>query len=333
MPLTLAEAKDSRLNRISGVCATSTEFLEFLNDATRQLMRRGNWWGTVIKMRVCVYSDCFSLPAYVGTVLAVNVNNSVVPVSNHWFEFMSVDKSDWCCNRIWNSNVAAEIDGNTPVFQNAPCAEPQQIRAYPQRQADLGKVITVFGIDQYGNPVRTTHADGTFAEGEEMVLVLPYVAASTWFRTITRVIKPITDGPVDMFMYNPVGDTLLEMAHYQPGDTNPWYRHMRIHRYGVASNTCCCPTSVTILAKLAFVPVRTDNDLVLIDNLDALAMAMQAIKQSDAYDHKQSEMAMMRAVHELNLDLRDKFPNDSVPVNVSPYGTASLSRQGIGSLM
>lgn len=337
--LTLGQAKNSRLNRISGLCPDTADFLELLNDATRELMARGNWWGTVVKMRVCVYSDCFAIPRYVGTVLATNVNNQRMPIANHWYEFMDVDKTDWCCNRIWTSNVVAEADGQTPVFQNIPCGQVMPVRIYPNRQADLGKIVTIFGIDRYGQVVRTLHSDGTFAEGEELTLVLPYVQSVTEFRTITRIIKPATEGILTLYGFvgnsstSPTGESLIQLAQYEPWETLPSYRHMRIHRYGTCASVGCCPNSITMLSKLAFVPVVNDNDLILIDNLDALALAMQSIKKSDAYDDEEAEKAMMRAVHRLNLDLRDKFPNDSIPANVAVYGTASLRNQGIGSLM
>lgn len=332
MPLTLAQAKSSRLNRISGICPDSDDFLELLNDATRQLMRRGNWWGTVRKIRLCVYEGCFALPAYVGTVLATNLNHHPVKMSNHWFEFIPVQQTDWCCDRKWVSNIAAELDGTTPVFQNIPCNPAMKVRAYPRCQSDLGKTLTIYGIDSNGWPVRTERSDGTIQDGELITLVLPYADTDTFWRTITRVDKDVTDCPVDLFAHNLETDSLIDLAHYMPHETNPDYRHLRIHS-GCGATTGCCPATVTMLIKLAFVPVTSDSDLVLIDNLDALALAIQATKRSDAYDAQAAELDMARAVHELNLDLRDKFPNDTVAVAVSPYGTAHLRNQGIGSLM
>lgn len=329
MPLLLSQAKQSRLNRISGLCSDSTDFLDLLNDATRQLMRRGNWWGTVAKIRLCVYDGCFALPYYVGTVLATNINGHPTKMSNHWYEFQPVEPYDWCCDRKWVSNVRATLDGTTPVFRNVPCNYAMKIRAYPRLQSDVGKTVTVYGIDSNGWEVRTERADGTFQNGEVLTLGTPYAETHSFFRTVTGIVKDQTNAVVDLYGYSAdYMDQPLEMAHYQAWETVPSYRHMRI----TGCPQGCCPSSVTMLIKLEFVPVQNDSDFVLVDNLDALAIAMQAVKQSDAYDHDAAEKALVRAVHELNLDLRNKFPNEVIAVNVSPYGTAALRNHGIGSL-
>jgi hypothetical protein len=85
--------------------------------------------------------------------------------------------------------------------------------------------------------------------------------------------------------------------------------------------------------KLAFIPVQNDDDQVLIDNVDALAMAFQSIKLGDSYDGGSRNGMMAQAVRELNLDLRDKFPIDQTPVRFRPFGTADLRRDAIGQLM
>jgi hypothetical protein len=83
---------------------------------------------------------------------------------------------------------------------------------------------------------------------------------------------------------------------------------------------------------LEFVKATRPDDLILIDNLDALALGMQSAKLADAYDSQGAETMMARAVHELNLDLRNKLPIDQIPVRFSPQGTAHLRRQKIGSM-
>lgn len=336
MPLTFAEAKLSRLNRISGVCSGSPEFADYLNEGTRQLMKRGNWWNTVVKTRICIYSGCITLPRYIETPLSTNICGEVTPIHNHWYQFTGLDRQDWNPNRTWPSTVAWEQDGTTPVFNNIPCGKAMTISIFPRRQADLGKTITFFGIDQNGQTVRTTWPDGTFQEGEVVSLVINAgitdCSTVTRFSQVTRVLKDATEGEVDVYAYDVVNNVLLEMAHYQPSETNPEYVHLRLHGYNAAQCSSCCPLSVKLISQLRFIPVSNDSDLVLIDDLDALAVAIQSIKHSDAYDHDAAEKAMARAVHELNLYTRKKFPNENIPVSVSVYGSARLSRNGIGSM-
>lgn len=94
--LTFSEAKNSlELKAISGVCGGGEQFRSFLNQAVEALMNRGNWYGTVQKVRLCVFDNCIVFPRWVGTVLATNVGCQSIPQKNFWWEFLPIGPSDW----------------------------------------------------------------------------------------------------------------------------------------------------------------------------------------------------------------------------------------------
>lgn len=331
MPLTtLASARQSRLKRIASACPDSRQFLDLLNDATRELMNRGSWWGTVKKIKLCSYAGCLAWPKFVGTVLATNIAGKNRPVQGGWYEFMDLVGQDVNPNRIWPSNVVTVDDGTTPVFQNIPCGTPMYVQAYSRRSNDVGKTVTIYGIDYNGQVRMTTWPDGVYREGEVLTLTsgAPPAAATTGttYREITRVSKDVTEGPVDLYYYD--GTYLHEAAHYSPREMEPNYRHSTIQ--GWRSAGCCSLRTITALIKLQFEPVYDDNDVVLIENLDALALAMQSIKASDANDSDNAEKMMARAVHTLNLELENKHPLGQTPIYVSGFGTAVPKLAGIG---
>ena len=336
--LTFAAAKESRLKRIAGVCTDNAEFKALLNDATRMLMNRGSWWATVQPLQGCVYNNCITWNRYVGTVLAVNVGCQTGHLSNHWYEFMPMEAgmvSHYrACNCGGTINVVA--DGMSPVYRQIECNQEMYIRAYIDRNTDVGKTITLFGINNNGQPIRSLRDDGTYQDGVILTFAKPYVSTSFPVRKITKVIKDTTDGNITLWQYDATNDVLLDMATYEPGETAPSYRHSKIMGYRAGCNcsgTCGGLTRIQALVKLEFVPVVYDTDLVLIENVDALATAMQSIKASDAYDPKTAEAEMARAVHELNLELSNRFPIDQIPVIVNAFGTASPRRHGIGRML
>ena len=198
---------------------------------------------------------------------------------------------------------------------------------------DEGKKITIYGIDSNGQVIRSERSDGTFQDGVELTLAIPYVQTTFLVRRVDRIVKDLTDGPVHGYQFD--GATLYDLAHYEPAETSPSYRQSKIvGGCNTAANTGgCCPSQITALVKLAFIPVQYDGDEVQIDNLDALAMAMQALNQNDNFDSQQSEVMMARAVKELNLELRQRLPIDQTVVNFAPYGTARLNRVMVGRLM
>lgn len=339
MPLlTLGEAKASRrLKSIAGACSSSQQFIGLVNDATRMLMNRGSWWATVQNITACVYNKCIAWPRHVGTVLAVNVCNRAMTLQNNWYQFMPLD-GDTVRNYVncgCRGGMAVMNDGTSPVFQQIRCGDEFYIRAYPTRQADVGNYITIYGIDSDGQVVMTTHADGTYQEGEELTLAIPYVSTSRTYREVTRVEKDETEGIVRLYQYDATNDVLLDMAYYEPTETSPAYQVSKI----VGMGTCGCSTScdglkrISALVKLQFVPVVNDKDIIQIENIDAVAMMVQALKLSDQYDVKTKQAMEMDAVRELNLELSNRLPINQIPVNVMPFGTASPDRHGIGRMM
>lgn len=335
--LTLGAAKAGSILNIAGVCATSPQFTGQLNEAVQRLMDAGDWWTTVVKARVCLSRNCVAWPRWVGTVLAVKYAGRVRPIQNHWYDFLPISAGE--CHSPRQSTVAFVDDGLTPVFNNVPCGSSNFIRAYPRHQADADKTITLFGIDANGQEVMTKDSLGAWYQGEILTLGFPYVQSVAAFREVTRVIKDSTSGPLDVYQYVPATGLLLDMAHYEPSETNPMYRHASLRGgYGCAGSNCGCASdgstarTVEILAKLQFIPVVADTDTVQIDNIPAIKLMIQAIRLEEAGDDDGALKKQAMAIKELNRQLRNKLPLEQIPVEVSSSGTALPSLRGIGRI-
>lgn len=333
--LTVAEAKTSRLKRIAGLCPDSQDFIDILNDATSELMTRGDFWATMKRMRGCIYNGCITWPRAVGTVKAFDRCGSAPP-KNHWFGFDAVLPGDFEHWRNTGSFLCARdmalVDhGTSPVFNQIPCGTNRYVRYYITDPADVGKTITVFGIDGFGNEVITERADGTVQPGVVLTLAIPYVQSPMLFRRIDRVIKQPTVRPVYGYQFD---GNLWPLSVYQPSETLPDYRTERLVWSHCPTTNCQqWPSQISALVKLQFIPVENDDDQVLIGNVNALFYAMQSIKLGDAFDVAGGGSLMARAVRELNNELREKLPDDQIPVRFKPWGTATLERQGIGRMM
>lgn len=336
MSLTLGAARNARrLKQISGVCTTSTDFTDILNDAVEALMERGSWWNTLRILRGCIYNQCITWPRQVGTVLAMNRCGQSIPPRNQWYDFDAVlpeHVHHW--NRFGTFPCAHDLAladrGTSPVFNQIPCNLTRWLRFYITEASDVGKTITIFGKSQ-GVEVLTTRSDGTIQPGLVVSLAIPFVTTSITFDHVDRIIKDQTDGPVYGYQWD--GVALYPLATYSPTETLPDYRTSRIESTGCSTNCCNWPSQISAFVKLQFIPVVHSDDEVQIENLEALALAIQSIKLSDAFDSAGAEPMMGRAVHVLNLQLRTKLPIDQIPVNFSPQGTAHLSRRKIGLII
>lgn len=334
--LTFGQFKEGRARRISGMCPDSEDFAQFTNDATRELMKRGSFSNTLRRLHTCVYNGCLVWPRFVGTVLAFQKCGNSIPPRNQWFGFSSVlaedlrefGRGDW--NGQCRGAYALEALGTTPVLAQPPCLNDRYARFYPTRLADVGKIITIFGIDSNGQVIRSARSDGIYRDGVELTLAAPYVQSPMLIRRIDQVVKALTQGDVSGLWSD--GSNLYTMAFYAPSETNPEYVIDKVAGCWT-NNTYCGPSQVSALIKLKFAPVEYDDDLILIDNEDALAMGIQALKLQDSYDAQGAELLWAQAVKNLNHQIRTLMPVDTIPRRAQTQGTADLRKQSIGRLM
>lgn len=329
--LTLKDAKNDRgLETVTGVCPDNPVYVKYLNEATRSLMRRGDWFGLLVSAQFCTEDNCIVWPDWVGAIRAINVAKHPVPPRNNWYEFLrfgpgTIRNGSLCCH----SDYVAENRGTTPVFKNIGCNVTRYIRAYARCQADMGKTITIYGVDSNGQEVLTKQSDGSWIAGMTLTLALPYVSTSTQFRRVTRVRKDVTQCPVDVYQYDPVTNLLQDMAHYSPSQTNPSYIFSVLSGITAACGSCNTK-NVDVLAKMAYVALKDDTDLLPIQNLEALKKMIEGIKIGEAQNVKGQLAKEADAVHELNLADRDFTGDDSVPVSVDTFGSARLEYHRIG---
>lgn len=326
MLATLGEAKDSSILEIAGVSTGSPRFLQLLNEATRVLMRRGDWEGTVLPIYTCVARGCVVWPRYVGEVRKINVCNQSIPVENGWYRFMEwhgrCDRNHYGWQDWLGEHARLENRDHLPVFQSI-LGDNRTIRVYSFTPLDNGKTVQLFGEDCNGQPL-TTKGAGGWRDGITITLQAPYVETTITVRRIDRVLKSLTQGPVRLYANN--SGTLEDVAYYEPSETNPNYQRSTIFICG-CSTSCASTKPVVAMVKLAFVPARVDTDLVLISNLDALKLAMQSQNFGDAGDFANKRAYLADAVSELNAELQDRNPDDQIPVDMGEFGRTNIGQQ------
>lgn len=351
MWLSLKEAKESALPDVASACSDSAQFVSLVNQAARQLLHRGDWQNTVQKVRICSYTGCIVWPRWVEIPLAMMTCNWQLPVKGNWFEFMPVDggelRNRWGffgpnpLGAVGNgspigpygiSAVAGVNDTYTPVFRDI-VGQSQYLRAYITRNSDIGKTITIFGLDDNGQIIRTTHPDGTYQDGVVITLAKPFAGPSFKIREITRVLKDVTDGIVTLYQYVAETDELIDCALYEPTEVNPQYIRtitnpgLYVNRRNNSGERCAIPFEALVKAK--FIDAVKDTDVILVANLDALKLMIMSIKRGDAGDIDGKRQFEADAVREMNLQLRNTQPLDQIPVSINPFGTATpYSRWG-----
>jgi len=193
------------------------------------------------------------------------------------------------------------------------------IRAYADAAADIGKTMTIFGLDDNLQPLKTQNINGTWSPGVVVTFSAPFGSTSVFVSRIDRILKDETTGPIRVYAYNATSDVLEDIAVYEPSETNPDYVRYHLNVPKCDETDCGASKPITALVKLKYIPAKLDSDLVLIQNLDALKDMMQAIKFKEANDIKSAREYEASAIRELNLELADENPIDQVTVSVEPF--------------
>lgn len=324
--LTLGDIKNSPVVDIAGVSPSSTAFRDLVNTATRRLMTRGDWPGTIVPIHLGVKAGCVVWPRYVGSIRKMNLCRHGIEMKNEWGNFLPYDRKHRENNfwQNWLGGPTRAVNEFRVPTVNSIFGDNRTIRAYIDTPLDRNKTIRIFGGDTNGQQLMTRGLGG-WKDGITLTLETPYAESTQTIRGIDRVKKDVTQGPVRLFAWNQTSSVLEELATYAPDETNPSYLRSKLHLS--CCNNCSQPHSIVALVKLQYVPVNNDDDWVLIENLDALGLFIQAINAEKAVDRDTARGYEMDAIRELNLQLGDEQFAEQVPVSMGELGNTGIGRQ------
>jgi hypothetical protein len=91
----------------------------------------------------------------------------------------------------------------------------------------------------------------------------------------------------------------------------------------------CCQMEVEALVKIKFIPVKYDDDVMLIDNEAAVVNMIMAQRMKESGDLANARAYEGDAFRELNFQMKDYFPDENFVVDFQPFGRDNLNRDGI----
>lgn len=311
----LIDAKRDRgIRNVTPVCVDHEDFPSYIDEVTRRLMRRGGWWGTEFLMQICATSCGITWPRMVGTVLGIRpCGGGAAELRNMWWNI--IGPASHC--GIFAGNFC-----NTPFVMDespAPCyneisgAHGKVIHYHVVKPQDIGKTITLFGTAFGGQPLQELDADGNWRAGLTITAAaLPNGNTLVPITRITSVVREPTQGMTYLYELDEFANFLRDIAQYEPSETNPMYRRSKFQGYcgmrGFQDENGRCLKKMEALIKLKETPIQVDSDFLPVSNLDALKLAIQAVREEEGNDEILARAKWDDAVKELNLELRDKFP-------------------------
>jgi hypothetical protein len=320
----LSDARaDIGIRNVAGTCANTPEFSYLINKVTRILLKRGAWWGTETVVKLCVYGCRIVWPRYVGTVEGIRFcrcNGGQADIQNNWYAILGPHRG-----RNWQTNVTVQDDGVSPFHNDITGNEGKYLRYHVVKPQDLTKSITFYGKQYGGQPLQELDAEGVWQNGLTLWSATPIAQTSALVTTVKSVKRMATEGMAYVYQYDGVNNVLYDLAVYEPNETNPSYRVSKILNL---ENTTAYEDSygrkvrqIEALVKLRFIPVENDRDFLLIDDMDALAFGIQAVKFDEANDPENAEKYWAKAIRELNFESRDKNPGQQFVSKVRVMGS------------
>lgn len=315
--ISLADARPT-IARILGVCSTDSRIPEVLNEAVERLITRGRWLGTYARYRIC-QGGCGAItwPRQIEAIEAFAICQTPGIVRNQWFEFLSNGPGIMEGDENWSYTL---IDRGEAIAFDDVIGSNKKLKVYADVAEAADAKLFVQYYDENANWVRTQNADTTWNNGE-------YITISTTPQYSSKIVlqggwvgvqKPVTNGVVRVYEYDTVAGTQRPLAIYEPDETRPIYRRSLIpglDQFSACddSSTGCANRTVTVMAKLKFIPVSADTDLLMIGNLSALKDMVQSIlkRERNLFDEAMAYEAS--AINELQKELQSYMGSGAVP--------------------
>lgn len=285
-----------------GSCTTSTVYAR-INQATRRLMNRNKKPLHIRRLvRFFTYKDIITLPREVEKIISYNMDGAPAPLFGSSYEFVSHGPGELVCGDCSIPGKYLEDLGNhhslmfdVPTLDysddaadnpDEPVYSGHNIVAFSTSDEDRGLTLKLIGRNNRNEALGTPGADLIITPWDNGVEgSFTYYGSGEWpkllanVRDITSVIKTATTGFVSLYTYNTTTYQLYFLAKYHPQETNPKYR-----RYRITAPDYCSGSSILAWCELGYEPKSYADDILIIQNIDALKMMVMAIEMENERD-------------------------------------------------
>ncbi len=351
--LRLYDCRNSRLPSLLGLCQDDVPGIaNYVNTAQRRLIYakeagEEGWWGgwAEIAFNVSPSTPYITLPPEIARLELVDVCNFPVAIQNQFYEYLEFGNGRFPKRFHKNRHLGFGMHGlqgftrnNVVTFYDL-AATPQNIVMFPTVAQDAGKRVIIQGLDSNNNVIYSQDDQGNRIEGIIVTLQFPFVTAPMTLSRITGIQKDPTMGPVRFYQQDPTTSVQSPLSTMNPAEMTSLYRRYYIN--GLPCN--CCKSldtphmvQVTAIAKLELLPVTTDTDYCLIQNLEAITEECQSVRYSQMDAPAAKTMAAERHIQAIRMlmgELTHYVGKDEPAIQSRPFGSARLQRRRIGTMI
>jgi hypothetical protein len=241
------------------------------------------------------------LPRYVDRILSLTVNTLPALMRNKWFEFSlsgNGSNDNFQNPRTWDNYgdtlTVNPIDPKTPLRLAAICDDP----------SDDGVTITVYGLDDAGNVLRTNGADGLVVTANTVL-----TPTTTKVSQVTLIVKGQSNSFIKLVQINADGSEGALLGYYHPDELYPRYQKIRIGQKGA---------SVRLRYRKRDAKVKSLTDFINLRSRTAILQACRALRAMKD-DPDAGESYRQNAIKLLSEEQNINNPGDAGGLNVDQW--------------
>lgn len=341
---TLADGIQELKHHVNGGSCNTDLVIDSINRATRRLLNRPQKPVHIRRyVRFWTNKDMITLPHEVNRILHYTIDGCPAPLFSQAYEFVSHGPGDTLCNNNVGGKVLHDLGDFYSTCFDIPCEEdacscgceegPQyselQLVAFSDKEADRGVMLNLQGRGPLNHALMADgvqgvelpisvwdgEIEGSFTHGDE------HISLSTPIRDLQYVQKPVTEGFISLYTYDPTTHKMYFLSKYHPHETAPRYRRYRV------TDSNCCGTCILAFCEFGYVPATHNSDILLIQNLDALKMMIMAMEMEDERDFEMAKVHEADAYRMIDDQRSADRTHDYNFLQVSPtWGFGDISK-------
>jgi len=280
--------------KILGHC-DDHKFFRWLGDAVSLIVNKGDFEGWKGWLDICTTGGgkCITLPREVETVIAVNICGQPALGFGTLFNFHLNGPGDCGCSCDFSWQDQGQWHS---TFRDL--VTPAKLVAYLQTEEDNGAELTVFGYDSNGNVLRHQVA-GEWRDGYRVPTIYGMAVSDQGAPLVARItgmFKQRTVGSIRLSTIDDSGSTGVTLGVYEPDETLPQYRRIKINR---------CTPWVRVAYRKTTPIFHSRWDHVPLKSRMALLMAVSATKHYSEFKLAEAQAFEANAAR-MEIEAQDK---------------------------
>lgn len=197
---------------------------------------------------------CFTLPREIELILGVNVGGHPTLGYGQLFNFHLNGPGDCrnTCDWTWQ-------DQGNWHFTFRDLVKPSKLVAFLQSKEDNGRQLIVYGYDDKGNKLRRKVGD-VWHDGVQIPTIYGVAVPDTESPVIARItgiFKEVSVGTIRLSTIDDSGNTGTTLGVYEPDETIPQYRRIKLNRSCDWVRVAYMKTSPAFTSRFDHIPLKS----------------------------------------------------------------------------